>query len=276
MVARMQEPSPSWGYYVYGVLAGAPAGLDLGAGLGTGAPVGLLAGEGMSAIVSAVPLEGFTPEAVEARLADLAWVEAQVRAHQSVLARAQAHGALAPLRFGTVYRDAAGVRAMLAEQGPRLRAALDRLAGRQEWGLKITVDAARLAEQAAAESPRLRQLDEQLRGMAAGAAYLLAKKRAQLLREECAQAADRCARHCHERLAARAALAVASGGAGPAAQGQPELILNGAYLVDEAGVDGFIETVRELAVRFGGFGFDLSGPWPAYNFVGAAVEDAGA
>ena len=46
------------------------------------------------------------------------------------------------------------------------------------------------------------------------------------------------------------------------------MLLNGAYLV-HAGDDGLEAAVAELGVRYRDLGvsYDLTGPWPAYNFV---------
>lgn len=145
------------GYYVYGITDGSPKGLA--PGVGRGAPVELLVVEDLVAIVSPVPLAAFTPEALRACQDDPAWIEAQVRAHQEVLARASCQATVIPLRFGTVFHDAAGVRAMVIEHAPRFREALTRLAGRQEWGLKISMDEARLAAQIVATCARIQDLD---------------------------------------------------------------------------------------------------------------------
>src|SRR3954465_2629621 len=50
-----------------------------------------------------------------------------------------------------------------------------------------------------------------------------------------------------------------------------EMVLNGAYLVDDDRLDGFRRVVSELQEQYGGEGlaFDLTGPWPAFHFAGS-------
>ncbi len=263
--------TPQAGYYVYGITDGAPE--DLAPGVGPGAPVELLIAGDLAAIVSPVSLAAFTPENVRARQDDLAWIEAQVRAHQAVLARASRQATVAPLRFGTVFSDAAGVRAMVLDQAPRFREALTRLAGRQEWGLKMSLDEARLAAQIAATSARIQDIDARLRGLSSGAAYLLAKQREQILREEVARAIETCVREAHTRLVAEAVATVIDNAAPTHAPDGAEPVFRCAYLVEAANVATFLATLDSLAATHPAFTFTLSGPWPAYSFVNALVEE---
>lgn len=272
MPATELTSSAEQGYYVYGITDGAPEGLA--PGVGPGAPVELLVADDLAAIVSPVPLADFTPEAVQARQDDLAWIEAQVRAHQDVLARAVQQVTVAPLRFGTVFRDAAGVYAMLHEQAARFRATLARLAGRQEWGVKITTDQARLNEWVATVSRRVQELAARQRGMSAGAAYMLTKKRDQLIREEASQAIEQCARQTHARLAALAVAAVISSPSHRGTSAGQETVFNGAYLVETSQVATFLEALDDLAATHPAFAFTVSGPWPAYHFVNPGETDA--
>jgi hypothetical protein len=52
-----------------------------------------------------------------------------------------------------------------------------------------------------------------------------------------------------------------------------EMVLNGAYLVDDERLDGFRSVVEELGRAYAdsGLAFELTGPWPAYNFAGSAA-----
>jgi hypothetical protein len=47
------------------------------------------------------------------------------------------------------------------------------------------------------------------------------------------------------------------------------MLLNVAYLVEAEALDAFQAALAEVATAYGdrGFQFELSGPWPAYNFA---------
>src|SRR4029079_7441751 len=54
-----------------------------------------------------------------------------------------------------------------------------------------------------------------------------------------------------------------------------EMILNGAYLVERGREDDMREAVSELAAELDERGVELvlTGPWPAFSFVGRGPED---
>ncbi len=268
--ARADSDNAPQGYYVYGITDGAPEGLA--PGVGPGAPVEVLVVGDLGAIISPVPLAAFTPEAVRARQDDLAWIADQVRLHQEVLARALPRATVVPLRFGTVFRDAEGVRAMVREHAARFREALAYLAGRQEWGLNISVDQARLAEQVATTSPRIQQLAARQQALRSGAAYMLAKQRDQILREEVDQAIENCVRNVHARLAAEAVATVAGGATSGSAASGTEPVFKSAYLVETRNARTFLALLDDLAAAQPAFSFTVNGPWPAYSFVNLMLE----
>ena len=122
--------------YLYGVARNLdPAALGDAAGV-AGAPVrGIVAG-GLTALVSTVRLEEYGEAALRANLEDLAWLESTARAHHDVVDRAAHSAPTAPVRIATLYRDDARVAEVLADQGERFVALLDRITGRSEWGVK--------------------------------------------------------------------------------------------------------------------------------------------
>ena len=51
-----------------------------------------------------------------------------------------------------------------------------------------------------------------------------------------------------------------------------DMVLNGVYLVPDDAAGDFADAVAALAAR--GVSFELTGPWPPYNFVKRSVEAA--
>ncbi|WP_174530690.1 GvpL/GvpF family gas vesicle protein, partial [Micromonospora maritima] len=52
------------------------------------------------------------------------------------------------------------------------------------------------------------------------------------------------------------------------------MVLNGAYLVDRAGLDGFRALAEALADRHPELRLELTGPWPAYSFVAEPAAES--
>ena len=241
--------------WVYGVLAGGTAeppdrGVD-------GRPVRLHRHAGLTVLVSDVSPQDFGREALTARLEDLDGLEALARAHDAVLERAMASGAVVPFRLCTIYASPDGLDAMLDREALTLTAALDRLEGMQEWGVKAFARApAAVAEAAAAP--------------ASGTEYLTRKQEHRAVADAGRAATEAIVAECHSRLTDAAAAVALSRPQDRHLTGRDaEMILNAAYLVPSNRADAFREVVGELDRQHepDGVGLELTGPWPPYHFV---------
>ena len=250
------------GWYVYGVVPAEAASRELFAaarGVHASGAVTLVADGDLAAIASGVPLTEFGEAAIEENLRDEAWLEEKVRAHETVLEAALAGTPLVPFRFGTIFRSDDHVRKMLREN-PHLTEVLERLRGTVELGVKAYLDV---------DEFERRHGDEAEAGEG-GRAYLLRKQRDRRLADARASFVNACAEESHARLSSAAEDARANplhrpevtGGAG-------EMLLNGAYLVRVAAEAGFKDALSALESRFAADGvqYELTGPWPPYNFV---------
>ncbi len=249
----MTEPCAVW---VYAVPADAgerewPAGV-------AGASVRLVAGAGLSAVVSDVPLAQFDAAALRRNMEDLDWLEAAARAHHEVIEAAARRGPVIPMRLATVYRDDGGVLAMLAGHEEEFRAGIGRIAGRLEWGVKaFAVPAERSAH--AVTGP----------GAAPSGAAYLARRRSQLNDAEAVRrAAAAEADNVHAGLSRLAVLADLHPPQDPQLSGaRTTMILNGTYLVDEADAGRFAAAVDQAARQHPAVRLELTGPWPPYSFA---------
>jgi hypothetical protein len=241
--------------WVYGVVAGdvtepPDAGVD-------GHAVRLHRHAGMTALVSQVPQEDFGEEALTAQLEDLDRLEALARSHEAVLESAMAGGAVIPFRICTIYSSPDGLDAMLDREALTLTAALDRLDGMQEWGVKAFARAPATVVEGAATP-------------ASGTEYLSRKQERREAADAGREATEAIVAECHSRLTEAAAAAALSRPQDRRLSGRDEeMILNAAYLVPAERADAFGGLVDELGRRHApdGVGLELTGPWPPYHFV---------
>ena len=108
------------------------------------------------------------------------------------------------------------------------------------------------------------------RTCARSAAAPSADEEAELLGEEWA---DR----VHSRAAAKSSEALLNPLQNPEVSGHTgDMLLNGVYLVDERAREEFAAEVSSLAAEFSELGasVELTGPWPAYNFVKGSIQAA--
>lgn len=230
--------------------------------------------EDLAAVACAVPLKDYGEGALELKLADAAWTATRALRHERAVEHFARRATVVPLRFGTIYLRRENVARMLEERGAQLRPTLARLAGREEWGLNVYVERARLREQVASLSERLREMEEAAAAAPPGRAYLLRKKVDTLRDEEARAETRRAAAAIEGELAAAcdgaARLRVLKDEAGE----QGELIARLAFLVRREGFEEFRAAAERLAERYTplGFRFELTGPWPAYNFAATNEE----
>jgi hypothetical protein len=280
------ETEKGYGYYAYGIVG------DTGErnqvfsekpgfseGIDPAYPVYTLQLSAISAIVSKVPLQEFGQEELEANLDDIKWVEAKVLAHQHVLEAVLASRTLIPMRFCTIYQSEDRVQEMLAQHYDDFVETLARLAGKQEWGVKVYCDGEALAKRVGETSDKVKELKAQMEQKSSGAAYFMKKKVDEAIAEEVERVSDEHAQRSHERLSSHAEEAVINPLQSKELTGRKEaMVLNGAYLVAEEQLAAFRAELESLAKEYGDLGFiyEMTGPWPPYNFVSTGLEESAA
>jgi gas vesicle protein GvpL/GvpF len=235
------------GYWIYGVAdGGAPDVRARGV-----APVSLIRHADLAALASRVPLDRFGEAPLREALEDLDQVAQLARAHERVLDEALRHGPVLPFRICTIYESEARVRELLQRERETLAAALARLRGKAEWGVKAYAPAPSERRPAPA---------------ATGAAYLARKAAQRDAAEYSRERLGATIATVHERLLATAERAVLSPAQDRRLTGRTgEMVLNAAYLVADGEAPAFASLVAELAASYG-IALELTGPWPAYHF----------
>lgn len=220
----------------------------------------------LTALVSDVDLAEYGEAALRRNMEDLDWLEKVALAHHRVIDAAATVFPLLPARLATVYHSDAAMSAAFAARGAELRAALRRVGGRTELGVKAYAhpQPASPGRHGAANE----RSDEQRRPQGAGLAYL-ERRRAQLATaRDTRDAATASAQALHAGLSARAVLTRLHPPQAPQLSGVREpMLLNAAYLVDQDRADEFAAAVAAAAGRHHQLRVELTGPWPPYSFV---------
>ena len=229
----------------------------------------LIASDDLAAAASVVPLKDYDEEAFAARLTDAAWVAARAMRHEKVLEHFASRTTIVPLRFGTIYLKREGVTRMLSEQSESLRALLVRLSGKEEWGLNIFCDRAKLLEVIATLSPALREMSARADASTAGQAYLLRKKIEAMRADEARAEIRRVVAEIESRLKEESAGKVRLHLRQAETAEHKDLAAKLAFLIERARFKEFRAAAEELAASHApsGFRLELTGAWPPYNFV---------
>jgi hypothetical protein len=259
------------GWYLYGFVAAdeAPAALSAGVAVDVAHEVELVAEGPLAGVASRVSLQEFDEGMLPERLGDATWLEQKIRAHEQVLERVLRDASVVPCRFCTVYRSEAELRRFLTERKDALMAALDRVQGQVEVGVKAFVDLDRFAVGQARANEEIRELEERVAAAEGGRAYLERRRLEQLVATELERLKSEAGAEIHSRLlvAAEDGLPLPSQPAELSGRND-EMLFNGAYLVT-ADQSPFERALTSIAsdYRDAGIDFELTGPWPPYNFV---------
>ncbi|MDF2773314.1 MAG: Gas vesicle synthesis GvpLGvpF [Geminicoccaceae bacterium] len=261
--------------YAYAVV---PRDADLG-----GAPAGVdetqlsLVREGdLAAVVSRV--SSSYGEALDDRLADIAWLGPRAAAHDGVLTWASDNGPLVPLPLLSLFRSEDAVRGMLRERAAELRALLAHVGRGREYGVRVfRVDGelrSVLADYSAGIAELARQVTE---ASTPGQGYLLGRKLEAMTKAELATVSRDVGARAFERLAACALESAEDPLPSPTGVEAGVAVLDASFLVAYDRIDNFRAAVTDLVREYDGRGFriEFTGPWPPYHFARSGATTGG-
>ena len=157
-------------------------------------------------------------------------------AHERVVDHLMEHGAVLPLRFGTVLSDPEALRAVLDKDGARFALLLSRVRGCVELAVRVGLTSSEPAV------------------VAGGADYMRERL---AVREQEEDAADRVLAPLRPLARATARRPVQAG----------TTTVSESYLVPRATVEPFAAEVRALQAQNPGLSISCTGPWGPYSFV---------
>jgi hypothetical protein len=211
-------------------------------------------------VVASVPLDRYGSDAINQRLHDLDWVSRAAVAHERIVESFAAVTALLPMKLFTIFSGDDRARVEMTRRREEIDAALSRVAGHDEWGVRVVFDPA-------ASEPKPRAKSDSRAKQPGGAEYLAMKKARRDKAAELAERSRDVATGLYDRLATRSTLARRRTAADLPAGGT--LLMEGAFLVRRARTAGFRAAVSREArtLTRNGYQVTLTGPWPAYSFV---------
>lgn len=227
--------------------------------------------DGISAVYTAVPAEEFSQEVIDRRAGDLEWLGAIGYRHQAVVSDLMKRTAIVPMRAFTLFSSAEALRAYLQEQQAMLSKVLERLAGKQEWTLRVEFEPGKWSESLAARVESLRDLHQQIATAAPGKAFLLRKKLDDE-RKRASHAAEQDVVAEIERLVMDKLRCDTVSETREHREGAfPQINV----LIDRDEEAQLQELHDELAARYEPEGVTLaiSGPWPPYTFSGTMKDE---
>ena len=193
-------------------------------------------------------------ERLAQNMENIEWLANASVQHQRVVGSIAEAASILPARFGTVFLGEKSMTADVNARKAALTAALKRIDGAAEWGVKVFAEAAPVpaARPATSGTDYLKQKSEQIRSRAIPGAPPELKK-------------------MNEDMAKAAVASVVVRGKTP----QPGLLWQASFLVKRTAEKAFHEVLRRYAAKLASARIETSGPWPPYSFAGVAEEKPG-
>ena len=266
------ERQHQFGYYVYCVAESVAAQqLDpnsFPAAIEESAELEWVTAHDLGALASSVPLELYGEEELAKRLTDATWTAVRAMRHETIVEYVAKRTSVVPLRFGTIYLERSSIERMLNEKARDLAQIIERLRGREEWGVNVYWDRATLLASITEVSPRLRELTRQANAASPGQAYLMQKKIEALRADEAKTALNEIVDRLEQTLSEHADEVKRLRIFKVEATEHGELKGKFAFLVKRSQFEEFRAAAERLAGENAAAGvrLELTGPWPAYNF----------
>jgi len=226
---------------------------------GVGKPRAFDLAAGLFVVLADASARDFSPEVLEPKLRDLDWVSRFAVLHSAVVDHYSKFGPVVPMKLFTVFSSELRAKEHIMHLKPRLERVMRRVAGKQEWGVRVRFDRT-LAARAArggdgAEAAR------------SGADFLRKKQRERQAELDISSGARSAAETLFVGLSKKASAADRRKlGADEVASG---IVLEASFLVEARAAGAFRTSLDRAAHQLAHAGLvaSLSGPWPPYSFV---------
>jgi hypothetical protein len=259
------------GRYIYGVAASKRA-VRLGPIGIEGCDVYTIPYEDFCAVVHNCPAEPY-------QSADEETVKRWVSAHQGVLDEAKERfGTVIPFGFDTILKPGDEVTSpdqvvkdWLKGDRKRLQAIIEKIEGRDEYGVQIFYEPSLIGRQIAEQNREIQGLRDEITTKSPGMAYMYKQKLEKAVKAEMERLADKWFQDFYIRIKKHTD-DIAVEKTKKLDKGKV-MLLNLSCLVAEEEVGSLGEELERIN-NLAGFSVHFSGPWPAYSFVTKPVVSA--
>ena len=188
-------------------------------------------------------------------------------AHEHVIETVMTTNTIIPMSFGTVFRTEDDIKEVLKSIYPSLKDVLKQMAGKLEFGLKVTWDRDRVIEELKRDHEEIHRFHQELTKKHLQSTYFARMQLGRMIEKALA---ERSADYVREIYDALRNICVASRDNKVIGD---KMIMNAAFLINREKEADFDAAVNKVAQKFSDrLNFKYTGPWPPYNFVNIRLK----
>lgn len=194
-------------------------------------------------------------------------VKEWIKQHENVIEKAQEKfETIVPLSFDVIIKgkDASKeVANWLQTEKERLERNLEKVKGKQEFGVQIAWDAAIIGEKLSEEKEEIKKLVKEIKNLPKGKAYFIKQKIMKLLKQEMEKLADQKFKQFYSEIKKHSyEIKVEKN---KKIEGK-QMLMNLSCLVEKNKVELLGKELNKIN-KLTGFSVRFTGPWPPYSFV---------
>ena len=268
----MEKPEgrvePRKALYLYCIYKGEPA-LSAGPGIDGTTPTFTLRHRDLCGLVSYFFLDESNEGILNKKVDNPKWLIPRAKRHEEIVRFVAGFYPVTPIKFGNLFTGDEAVLEFLRNSYEPLCSFLEFVRDKEEWGLKVYADQEHVRSAAVGTSRLVRQFDHECCCSASGEAYLRRKKRQEVAQQEEARLLGTLANDVYQKVLSWSVEGRRNRPLGrEATERSEEMILNGAFLVPKWEVAAFKQRIGGLGASHEAnrLSFEISGPWPPYNF----------
>lgn len=226
--------------------------------------------DGLYAAVKYVSESEYSEENIKNNISDVAWLDANVREHLRLITLIMQVETVIPFNFGTIYKSEESLRQFVSQYANKFRESLKHLENREEWSVKVFCDRKKIIENIGTLSLNISDIDQQIKNSAPGKAYILGKKKKEIIETEIKVIYNTISKRIFTALNElceeyRFNVILSS----EMSEKNEDMILNVAFFIKKENIDDFIKCSDKLTHEYADIGIilEITGPWPPYTFL---------
>ena len=229
------------------------------------------------AVLGLVAEKDFGDSFLHDNIQNLEWLTKFATKHEKIIEAVMLKGAnVIPFKFATLFYNQNNLESSLTQQKMSLTENFRKLIDKEEWGLKVFCNTDCLLKEITKTNKKLEQFDNEINNSKPGKAYILNKKRQELLKEILNQEINNKKIYYFNKLKDLSVENKVNKNQPKELSGKKEeMILNAVFLVPKSKITEFIDQILNYKAKNGSFIFEYSGPWPPYNFVSFTEVETG-
>lgn len=221
-------------------------------------------------IVKHVSEGDFSEENFKKNISDIQWLDTHAREHIRVINAIMENNAVIPFKFGTIFQSEDSLKKFVSDYFDSLTENFQYIEGKEEWTVKIYCDRQSLSERIDELSEEANQLERQIMASSPGKAFLLKRKKTDLIDNEMDRLCKVYGQEFFNQLENFSESTRFNNLLPKDFTGREDtMILNAVFLIRKIKVADFKSAIDQL--RKGElcscFFIEATGPWPPFSFI---------